>query len=67
MRKFFIVKTEEGYVTCVINDVYHVGSFDKEDAVKFPYDISYEEYKHICDDLHISGFKNVEFTLCFIQ
>lgn len=67
MKKFFIVKTEEGYVTCVTNDVYHVGSFDKEDAVKFPYDISYKEYKHICDDLHISGFKNVEFTLYFIQ
>ena len=65
MRKFFIVKTEKGYVTSGNNDTYNVGSSNKDDAVKFPYDITNEEYNDICDNLHKNGFKNVEFTLCF--
>lgn len=65
MRKFFVVKTEKGYVTSGGNDVYSVDSFNKDDAVKFPYDITNEEYEDICNKLHQNGFKNVEFTICF--
>ena len=63
MRKFFIVKTEKGYVTSGNNDTYNVDSSNKDDAVKIPYDITSEEYNNICDNLHKNGFKNVEFIL----
>lgn len=67
MKKFFIVKTEKGYVTSTNDEIYVVNSLSKEDAVKFPFDISNKEYNDICDKLHQNGFKNVEFTICFTQ
>jgi hypothetical protein len=67
MKKFFIVKTEKGYVTSANDEIYVVNSLNKEDAVKFPFDISNKEYNDICGKLHQNGFKNVEFTICFTQ
>ena len=65
MKRYFVVKTEKGYVTSGGNNVYKVESINKDDAVKFPYDINNEEYYDICNNLNKNGFKNVEFILDF--
>ena len=66
MRKYFIIKTDKGYVTSGGNEVYKVDSVNKDNAVMFPYDISCEEYDEICNKLHKDGFEEVEFILIFL-
>lgn len=66
-EKVFYCENRKRYVTSANDEIYVVNSLNKEDAVKFPFDISNKEYNDICDKLHQNGFKNVEFTICFTQ